>query len=141
MRFFFPRYSFARKAAGIVAAAAGVWLFINAAAYVDVTLRARSAYLEGIKYLKWYNSPGVKKKALDLWLAESKSEIISSDDKELLAESLQMQYKLKMEDNDAKNAYYWFKTVIECFQPPRSVYVKRAEEQIVIAEKLWKEAK
>jgi len=48
-----------------------------------------------------------------------------------------MQYKIKMEDNDAKNAYYWFKTAIECFQPPRSSYVKKAEEQIKVAEELW----
>ena len=132
----------ARKAAGIVLALCGVWLFLNAAAYVDVTLRARSAYLEGEKYLEWHSSPAAKKKALDLWVEKSKSKILASDEKEkeLLEESLRMQYKIKMEDNDAKNAYYWFKTVIECFQPPRSVYVKRAENKITQARKLWKES-
>lgn len=132
----------ARKAAGIVAALAGVWLFLNAAAAVDVTLRARSAYLEGEKYLKWHSNPAAKKKELDLWAEKAKSKIIAVDakEKELLEESLQMQYKIKMEDNDAKNAYFWFKTVIECFQPPRSAYVRRAEKKITEAEKLWKES-
>ncbi|MBU4133905.1 hypothetical protein KKH42_01125, partial [bacterium] len=87
-------------------------------------------------------NPAAKKKALDLWLEKSKSKTLSAPpvEKELLNESLQMQYQIKMEDNDAKNAYYWFKTVIECFQPPRSVYVKRAQKQILTAEKLWKES-
>jgi len=138
---FFSRSVKLGKAAGIVLSVAGVWLFVNAASYVDVTLRARSAYLEGIKYLKWHSDPGVKKKALDLWIERAESKIPSSDEKDLLRESLKTQYEIKMKDNDAKNAYYWFKTVIETFQPPRSVYVKRAEKQIIIAEKLWKESK
>lgn len=130
----------ARKAAGVIMAAAGVWLFLNISAFVDVTLRARSAYLEGMKYLKWHEDPAVKKEALDRWLEKSKSKISSSEDRELLEESLRMQYTIKMEDNDAKNAYYWFQTVIESFQPPRSVYVKKAEDKIKEAEKLWKKA-
>ncbi len=139
----FPAHPKVRKAAGIVLALTGVWLFLNIAAAVDVTLRARSAYLEGMKYLKWHNDPASKKKALDLWLGKSTSKIAAADEREtdLLNESLQMQYKIKMEDNDAKNAYYWFKTVIECFQPPRSAYVKKAENQILTAEKLWKESR
>ncbi|MBA3065187.1 hypothetical protein KJ633_01810 [bacterium] len=130
------------KVAGIVLTVAGFWLFLNIAASVDVTFRARSAYFEGMKYLEWHKNPAAKKKALDLWLEKSKSKTLSAPpvEKELLNESLQMQYQIKMEDNDAKNAYYWFKTVIECFQPPRSAYVKRAQKQILTAEKLWKES-
>ncbi|PIV18174.1 MAG: hypothetical protein COS41_05275 [Elusimicrobia bacterium CG03_land_8_20_14_0_80_50_18] len=131
------RFFYARRAGLLLLSAAGVWLLLNLAAFIDVSLRARSAYLEGMKYLKWHESPEVKKAALDRWLERSESKLGSSDDRDLLQESLRMQYKIKMEDNDAKNAYYWFKTAIECFQPPRSSYVKKAEEQIKVAEELW----
>lgn len=130
-----------RRAGKVVLVAAGLWLFLNAAAFVDVTLRARSAYIEGVKYLQWHEDPSVKKDALDVWLATSKAKLRPSEDRELLEESLLMQYEIKMGDNDAKNAYYWFQTVIECFQPPRSAYVRKAEKQIQIAEELWRNSR
>ncbi len=35
-----------------------------------------------------------------------------------------------MEDSDLKNAYVWYETVTELFQPPRSEWVIKSEERM-----------
>ncbi|PIU18937.1 MAG: hypothetical protein COT16_00590 [Elusimicrobia bacterium CG08_land_8_20_14_0_20_44_26] len=123
-------------------AAALIYIFINSIVYVDVTMRARSSYLKGLRYLDWHKDPQLKKEYLDGWLKKAAAgvKVKNDEEKKLLFTSIDMQYKMQMEDNDAKNAYFWFKTTIECFKPPRSKYVRLAEEKIVQAEKLWKKS-
>ena len=123
-----------------LAAAALVYIFINLIVYVDVTMRARSSYLKGLRYLDWHKHSQLKKEYLDGWLKKAKAgvKVKSDEEKKLLFTSIDMQYEMQLQDNDAKNAYFWFKTTIECFKPPRSKYVRLAEEKIIQAEKLWK---
>ena len=98
------------------------------------------SHIRGVQYLEWFENPGLKKEHLDRWLERQIKKIDSDEDEEfeILKKSIEMQYEMQLRDNDAKNAYFWFRTTVECFQPPRSKYVKLAEEKIRVAEKLWK---
>jgi hypothetical protein len=44
----------------VLAAAAACVISVYALVYVDVVLRARTAYLEGEKYMSWYGNPKLK---------------------------------------------------------------------------------
>lgn len=97
-----------------------LFLFVVLAAYgmarFELVRRAKSAYTEGEKYYSWYQEPA-KKKA---WF-----------DAELAAKHVtQEQYELLMEDNDLKNAYVWYETAIDLFQPPKSEWVVKSEERM-----------
>lgn len=82
----------------------------------ELVSRARNAYLQGEKYYSWYQDPAKKKTYYDAELAAKR---INPD-----------QYQLLMEDNDLKNAYVWYDTVLELFQPPRSVWVLKSEARM-----------
>ena len=127
----------------VAAWGAGIFLFINILAYIDVVMRARSSYLKGERYLLWYKNPQIKKQYLDNWLKEANAGVKTKnpEERKILFKSFEMQRRMMAEDNDAKNAYFWFKTAIECFQPPRSKFVRLSEEKIKTAEKLWKRAR
>lgn len=123
----------------IILTVLGVYILINLIVYTDVYFRARSSYLKGVQYLEWFEEPQLKKTSLDKWLKEQIRKVSAGEktESEILKKSLEMQYKMQMEDNDAKNAYFWFQTTVECFQPPRSKYVRMAEEKMAAAKKLW----
>lgn len=103
------------------------WFFIAATVLVtlgiawgmarhELVSRAKGAYLEGEKYYSWYQDPAKKKAYFDGELAAKR---INQD-----------QYELLMEDNDLKNAYVWYETVLDLFQPPRSEWVEKSEERM-----------
>lgn len=95
-------------------------LCVAAAAYgmarFELVRRAKNAYLEGEKYYAWHQEPAKKKAYFDAELAAKR---LSPEQHELL-----------MEDNDLKNAYVWYETAIELFQPPRSQWVVKSEERM-----------
>ncbi len=82
----------------------------------ELVSRAKKAYLEGEKYYGWMQEPAKKKAFFDAELAAKR---INAD-----------QYALLIEDSDLKNAYVWYETVIDLFQPPRSEWVVKAEERM-----------
>lgn len=82
----------------------------------ELVSRAKKAYLEGEKYYSWMQEPAKKKAFFDGELAAKR---VSQD-----------QYELLMEDSDLKNAYVWYDTVVELFQPPRSEWVLKAEDRL-----------
>lgn len=82
----------------------------------ELVSRAKKAYFEGEKYYSWMQEPAKKKAFFD---GELQAKRINAD-----------QYGLLMEDNDLKNAYVWYETVVELFQPPRSQWVLKAEERM-----------
>ena len=103
------------------------WFFIAATVLVTLMIawgmarhelvsRAKKAYLEGEKYYSWYQDPAKKKAYFDGELAAKR---VTQD-----------QYSLLMEDNDLKNAYVWYETVLDLFQPPRSEWVEKSEERM-----------
>jgi hypothetical protein len=82
----------------------------------EVVSRAKKAYLEGEKYYGWYKNPADKKAFYDAELAAKRID--------------QDSYTRLMEDSDIKNAYVWYETVTDLFQPPRSEWVLKAEDRI-----------
>jgi hypothetical protein len=103
------------------------WFFITAVILVTAAIafgmaryelvsRAKKAYLEGEKYYGWMHDPASKKAFYDGELAANR---VTKD-----------QYDLLMQDSDLKNAYVWYETVIELFQPPRSEWVEKAEDRM-----------
>lgn len=82
----------------------------------ELVSRAKKAYLEGEKYYGWMKEPAKKKAFFDAELAAKR---INAD-----------QYAILIQDSDLKNAYVWYETVIDLFQPPRSEWVVKAEERM-----------
>lgn len=129
-----------------LAAAVGGLLFVYGVAYVDLVLRARSAYLEGEKYMTWNEHPELKKAALDAELARREQELrdqASSEDwsQETLSQRLYLarfQHDERLKESSLKYAYVWFRTATELFTPPESKWVKLCRERAPAAKALWK---
>lgn len=114
--------------------------------YVDLTLRARSAYYEGEKHLAWAADPSLKKAYYDAWLAKKENKIraeVSAGklspaelDKRLML--ARFEYGERLKESDYKYAVVWFQTVVELFSPPESRWVKLARQRLPEAMALWK---
>ncbi len=82
----------------------------------ELVSRAKKAYLEGEKYYAWMKEPAKKKAYFDAELSAKKIN--------------QEEYQRLMEDSDLKNAFVWYETVLDLFQPPRSEWVIKSEERM-----------
>ena len=127
----------------VLVAVIGVYAMV----YVDVVARAREAYQEGEKYMRWHENPEEKKAVLaaefeaekarlDKQLAKNK--ITPQDHREKL-DVLAFDMNFKMEESSLKYAYQWFKDTYELFSPPESKWVRMAREKAPEALELWKE--
>jgi len=126
-----PKHKKIQKYMKAIFAVFGVWVLINGVVYVDIYLRSKSAYKKGVMYLKWYEDPALKEKYLKNWRDKEISKIKGNDHKaEVLKKAVEMQYQMKMEENPLKNAYFWFQTVVECFSPPETKYVRLSKEKL-----------
>jgi len=121
-------------------------IFFFSAAYLDLALRARSAYLEGEKYLAWAKEPALKKdffektfsariKALENGKTERRAGGNGFEDKKnlLLAEK-----NFKMGESSAKYAYIWYRTASTDFSPPVTRWTGLARQKAPAALALWK---
>ena len=114
--------------------------------YADVWLRARSAYLEGEKYLEWDRHPELKAAYLDQALAEKQARLLAERAAGgITAEQLSQRLALArferdeaMAESSLKYAYVWFQTAGELFSPPESRWVIRSRRQMASAKELWK---
>ncbi|RLD16203.1 MAG: hypothetical protein DRI36_06020 [Caldiserica bacterium] len=124
-----------------------VYLLVLIVVYIDVILRARSAYLMGEKYWRWHFNPELKKnyleeerkkklEKLEEKFRKGKIDKIEYEDEKMLIEE---EFRWKMNESSIKNAYMWYKTVVDLFQPPKSKYVKLSEVKMKKALQLWKE--
>ena len=121
-------------------------VIVYALIYIDVVLRARSAYLEGEKYWYWYEHPEAKKEALDNEFDKNKKVLeqklakkkISQNDYEKELDVLNFTHEQKLKESSIKYAYIWYQTVVELFSPPDSKWVKMAREKMPKAKELWK---
>lgn len=119
---------------------------VYAMAYVDLVLRARSAYLEGEKYLEWERKPELKKAALDAELSEKERRLRAEHEAGRLtrAELDQRLVLAKFARDDAFNesslkyAYVWFQTAVELFSPPESRWVGLSRAKMAEAKALWR---
>ncbi len=121
-------------------------LLVYFAIYIDLMLRARNAYLEAEKYVKWYYNPNEKveffekefnnkKKELDKLLSKNK---LSKDEYDVKLEILEFEKERKIKESSLKYAYIWYKTAIELFSLPESKWVKLAKQKIVNIKDMWR---
>jgi hypothetical protein len=124
----------------------GCIIAVYALIYVDVILRARSAYLEGDKYWSWYDNPQAKKDALEKEFNKQKDTLdkklakrkVSKEDYDRELEIDKFNYDQQLSESSIKYAYIWYQTVVELFSPPESKWVKLAREKMPKAKELWK---
>jgi len=115
--------------------------------YVDIILRARSAYLQGEKYMHWHESPAAKEEALSAELADEKLKLdkklarrkLSQDDYNRELEIARFNNGQKRAESSIKYAYIWYQTVVELFSPPESRWVRLARKKMPHAKELWKQ--
>lgn len=130
--------------AGLVLAAA---IVVYGLIYWDVVSRAREAYQEGEKYMRWHENPRLKeehfasqfakeKKSLDQLLEKKK---ISEEDYKEKIDALQFDKDFAMEESSLKYAYQWYKDTYELFSPPESKWVQMARAKAPRVLELWKE--
>ena len=126
--------------------AAGCAAFVAASVYADLVLRARTAYLEGERYMAWHADPALKKAHFSAEFEKTKAEL----DAQRLAGSLEeteYRQRLSLEEfrrdeavseSSLKYAYHWYKTAVDLFSPPESRYIRLSREKMAVAKKLWK---
>ena len=115
-------------------------------AYADLVLRARSAYLEGEKFLEWDRKPELKKAALDGELAKSEQRLrslraagkLTGPELEQRLELARFDRDERMQESSLKYAYVWFQTAVELFSPPESRWVVLSRGKMAEAKALWK---
>jgi hypothetical protein len=131
-----------RTLAVVLACAAAVY----AMAYVDLVLRARSAYLEGMKYLEWEKDPAPKRAYFDAELAKKEAGLkkeqaagsLSSADYDERLELARFERDQRMAESNLKYAYVWFRTGAELFSPPESRWVVLSRQEMAVTKDAWK---
>lgn len=126
--------------------AAGLLAFVYAAACADVVLRARSAYLEGEKWLAWDAHPELKKAHFDAELAarrrtfeaERAAGALSAAEFDKKLGLAAFERDQAVAESSLKYAYVWFQTAAELFTPPESRWTARAREKMKTTRELWK---
>jgi hypothetical protein len=129
-----------------VLTALGLLAFVYVAASVDIVLRARSAYLEGEKWLDWDSNPAHKKAYYDAELSRQTKKIEHDRDSGKLS-ATEFDHKLMLAkferdqalaESSVKYAYIWFQTAAELFTPPESRWTRMSREKMLVARQLWK---
>jgi hypothetical protein len=135
-----------RGAGRVVLIAAALIAAVYAMARVDLTLRARSAYLEGEKWSEWSRKPELKKAHFDAALAAREGEL----SRELAKGKLdRAAYERKVglarferdqavAESSLKYAYVWYQTAAELFSPPENRWSVQARAKMTEARALWK---
>jgi hypothetical protein len=125
----------------------GFLAFVYGVAYVDLVLRARSAYFEGEKHMAWAKDGSLKKAALDRELGAREAELRARAAKEGWdAQALEQRLFLarferdeRLKESSLKYAYVWYQTAVELFTPPESKWVALCRQRSVEAKRLWKQ--
>lgn len=121
-------------------------LTVYAVAYVDLVLRARSAYNEGEKYLAWDRDPALKKAFFDSALAEKEARLrkdasagqLTQAELDERLELARFERDQRVQESSLKYSYVWFQTAVELFSPPESKWVKLSRVKMAEAKELWK---
>lgn len=130
----------------VLLTAAALAAFVYGAACVDLVLRARSAYLEGEKWLDWSQHPQLKQAHFDAILARRAQEIERERAAGMLtpdayAKKLglaRFERDQAVSESSLKYAYVWYRTAALQFTPPESRWVVRARERMKTTRELWK---
>jgi len=131
-----------RWAVPALAVLAAVYVLV----YADLVLRARSAYLEGEKYMLWQERPEEKKAFYEAEFSREKAGLDREKAEGRLSENEYSQ-RLELErfradeavaESSLKYAYHWYKTAVELFSPPESRWVRLSRSRMGEAKELWK---
>lgn len=130
----------------VLLTAAGLLAFVYVAACVDVVLRARSAYLEGEKWLSWNEHPELKKAHFDAELAarvktfeaDRAAGRLTEDEFKKKSGLAAFERDQAVSESSLKYAYVWFQTAAELFTPPESRWTVRSREKMLTTRALWK---
>jgi hypothetical protein len=126
--------------------ALGVLAAVYVLVYGDLVFRARSAYLEGEKYMRWQERPEEKKSFYEAQFSREKTALDKEKAEGRLSENEYAQ-RLELErfradeavaESSLKYAYHWYKTSVELFSPPDSRWVKLSRRRMGEAKELWK---
>jgi hypothetical protein len=126
--------------------AAGLLLFVYAAACADVVLRARSAYNEGEKWLSWSEHPELKKAHFD---AELDARLKKFEGERAAGKLTPAEFEKKsglarferdqaVAESSLKYAYVWYQTAAELFTPPESRWTAMSRAKMKTTRELWK---
>jgi hypothetical protein len=135
--------SWKRAALAALAAAAALYGVVAA----DVVLRARSACLEGEKYMWWREHPEEKQAYFDAELSRSERRLqadfergrMSKDELDERIELARFERDQSVSESSAKYAYVWFQTAADLFTPPESRWSERSRTRMKDAKKLWQD--
>ncbi len=119
---------------------------VYAIAYVDLILRARSAYLEGEKYLDWSAHPERKKAFFDQKLVEKEARLradfaagkLTKDELDERLYLARFERDERVGESSLKYAFVWFQTGATLFTPPESKWVALSREKLAQTKELWK---
>jgi len=114
--------------------------------YLDLVLRARTAYLEGEKFMSWHRDPAAKQAHYE---ARYQDEIARLEKergpKKMSDAEFQQRKELAafrrddaVSESSLKYSYHWYKTAVELFSPPESRWVKLSRPKMAEAKKMWK---
>lgn len=107
--------------------------------YVDVVWRARHAYLEGEKYLRWAEHPEERLKLLDQEFELKKRDLdarlagrlVSQQEYDRELDLLRFSRTTDSNESPLKYAYIWYKTAAELCTPPESKWSRMARHKLV----------
>lgn len=113
--------------------------------YVDVVLRARSAYIEGEKYLDFYYNPQKKEEFFNKKFEKEKDTLekmlkknkIAKEEYQTKLELLKFKIEFQKKESSVKYAYIWYKTVLDLFSKPTSKWSELAKQKVEVAKQLW----
>ncbi|MFA6092020.1 MAG: hypothetical protein WCU88_05300 [Elusimicrobiota bacterium] len=134
------------KARRILAISVFLGVCVYGMVYADLVLRARSAFLEGEKYMQWHAHPELKKTHYEAEFSREKARLDAEKAAGRMSEAEHGQ-RLELErfrcgeavsESSLKYAYHWYKTAGELFSPPQSRWVLRARARMPEALELWK---
>ncbi|MFA6317343.1 MAG: hypothetical protein WC943_07985 [Elusimicrobiota bacterium] len=119
---------------------------VAGAAVLDLRLRARSACLEGEKYLAWHREPALKAAHFDAVLAARSKSLESErrrgglDDAAFSArlKLLKSERDQRVAESSLKYAHAWFQTAVELFAPPENRWTRLARVRLAETTELWK---
>jgi len=121
-------------------------VFVFGAVYIDLVLRARTAFYEGEKFLAWHANPADKKAHFQARYTIAVAEL-NRDLKAGRMDETEFKQRTSLEEfrrdeavaeSSLKYAYHWFKTAVDLFSPPDSKWVRLSREKMASTKTMWK---
>lgn len=115
--------------------------------YLDVLLRARTAYREGERYAGWRADPSLKKARDDARFSVQKDRL----DRDKAAGRMgEMEYRQRLAlaelerseaaaESSLKYAHHWFRTAADLFSQPENRWARLSRRRMAETERLWRQ--